>query len=124
MKAMLRLPEKIRVFATALLASGALAVLGCAADWAGSVGAVFGKDNHDGRIFVREAPKDMAAARAGLRVDDELLSVNGKLVTGMSSEDVHAALSGKVGTKVVLRVLREGQPLDVVVERGPRRSTP
>ncbi len=100
-------------------------VIGCAStDWTGSVGAVFGRDNHDGRVFVREAPSDMSAARAGLKLDDELVAIDGRPVRGMSSDEVHAALAGKVGTKVVLRVMRNGATLEVTVERGPLRTGP
>ena len=100
-----------------------LLMAGCAPEWTGSVGAVFGRDNHDGRVFVREAPSDMSAAHAGLRVDDELVAIDGRPVKGMSSDEVHAALAGKVGTKVMLRIVRSGSTIDVPVERGPLRAT-
>src|SRR5690242_9449913 len=45
--------------------------LGCASSWKGSVGAVLGKDNRTGRVFVREVPSGMGAARAGLEEGDE-----------------------------------------------------
>lgn len=122
MKAMLRLPEKLWRWLGAWLAVAVFA-LGCAADWTGSVGAVFGRDNHDGRVFVREAPSDMSAARAGLKLDDEVVAIDGRPVKGMSGDEVHTALAGKVGTKVILRVVRNGATLDVSVERGPLRTT-
>ena len=100
-----------------------LVMAGCAPEWTGSVGAVFGRDNHDGRVFVREAPSDMSAAHAGLRVDDELVAIDGRPVKAMSSDEVHAALAGKVGTKALLRVVRSGSTIDVPVERGPLRAT-
>ena len=62
----------------------------------------------------------MAAAHAGLRVDDEILAIDGKPVKPMTPEDVHRALLGKVGSIVTLNVRRQdGAVLDVRVERGP-----
>jgi C-terminal processing protease CtpA/Prc len=40
----------------------------------------------------------------------------------MSPNDVHSALTGAVGTKVKLTVLRDGQSLTFEVERGPLRG--
>ncbi len=122
MKAMLRLRKNLWRGLGGWLALSLLAA-GCAPEWTGSVGAVFGRDNLDGRVFVREAPSDMSAAHAGLRVEDELVAIDGRAVRGMSSDEVHAALTGKVGTKVILRVVRSGSMIDVPVERGPLRAT-
>lgn len=106
----------------------------CASPWQGSVGAKLGKRNQDGRVFVREVPPDMAAAHAGLQLDDEILAIDGKPVQPMSADEVHAALAGKVGSFVTLSVRRraasspgdwssaEKEPaatLEVRVERGP-----
>jgi S1-C subfamily serine protease len=91
----------------------------CSAGWSGSIGAILGKGNDDGRLFVREAPAGMGAARAGVAVGDELVAIDGKPVARMSPTEVHEALAGKVGTKVKLTVLRGGTTTDVEVERGP-----
>jgi C-terminal processing protease CtpA/Prc len=98
-----------------------LALSGCRSSWAGSVGANFGKDNRDGRLYAREVPADMPAARAGLRVGDEIVTIDGKPVAAMSPDDVDAAFHGKVGSVVVLRVHRHGDEIDVRIERGPLR---
>lgn len=103
-------------------AFAAFCALACAvscATWDGSVGAVFARDNPTGRVFVREAPADMAGAKAGLSVGDELLAIDGRAVTQMSPPDVQHALEGRVGTKVRLTVLRHGSTVDLDVERGP-----
>lgn len=68
---------------------------------------------------MREAPSDMAGAKAGLLVGDELLAIDGESVTKMSPPDVQRALEGRVGTKVRLTVLRHGSTVDLSVERGP-----
>jgi len=61
----------------------------------------------------------MGAAKAGLYVDDELVAVDGKPVAAMSSDQLHNALSGNVGTRVKLQVLRNGVTREFIVERGP-----
>ncbi len=96
---------------------------GCGGEWTGSVGAVFGKDNQSGRVYVREAPSDMPAAQAGVMIDDEVVAIDGKPVRGMSADDVHKALAGKVGTKVRLEVRRGGEVHEVVIERGPLKGS-
>jgi C-terminal processing protease CtpA/Prc len=106
-----------------LLALAVLVGPGCGSSWKGSIGAVLGKDNRTGRVYVRDAPVDMAAARAGLEVDDEVLAIDGKAVLGMSPDEVHQALNGNVGSKVTLTVARgRTAKRDVVVERGPLRG--
>jgi C-terminal processing protease CtpA/Prc len=95
---------------------------GCGSSWKGSVGAVLGKDNRTGRVFVREAPGEMGAARAGIRIDDEIVAIDGVRTEGMTPAEIHDKLAGDVGSKVTLTVRHEGSPpRDVVVERGPLR---
>jgi carboxyl-terminal processing protease len=91
--------------------------------WTGSVGAILGKDNADGRLFVRETPPGMGAARAGLAVGDEVVAIEGKPVSKMTPPEVHEALAGKVGTKVRVTVVRAGVTIEYVVERGPLAGT-
>ena len=84
---------------------------------------MLGKDNRTGRVYVRDAPADMAAARAGLEVDDEVVAIDGKAVLGMSPDEVHQALFGNVGSKVSLSIARQGTPpRRVIIERGPLRG--
>jgi C-terminal processing protease CtpA/Prc len=93
-------------------------VMGCAAA-TGSVGAMLGKDDHNGRLFVREVPPGMAAASAGLRDGDEVISIDDVPVGDMSPGEVHQRLEGKVGTKVVLAISRDGTTQRIEVIRGP-----
>jgi S1-C subfamily serine protease len=95
----------------------------CSTTWTGSVGAVLGKDNANGRLFVRDAPAGMGAARAGLQVGDEVVAIDGRPVATMTPAEVHEALSGKVGTTVRITVIREGVKAERVVERGPLAGT-
>jgi S1-C subfamily serine protease len=106
----------------ALLLVACLFVVGCAPHWSGSIGAVLAQSHRDGRLYVREAPPDMGAAKAGVQPDDEVTAIDGKLVLGMSPNDVHNAVSGAVGTKVRLTVSRDGKEMTFDVERGPLRG--
>lgn len=87
------------------------------------MGAVLAKDNADGRVFVREVPAGMGAARAGIAVGDELVTIEGRPVSKMTPEEVHEALAGKVGTKVTVTILRGGATLELSIERGPLAGT-
>jgi carboxyl-terminal processing protease len=97
-------------------------VMGCGSSWKGSVGAVLGKDNADGRLYVREVPADMAASKAGVKEGDELVAIDGAPVRAMLPDEVHKALAGRVGTRVKLSIHRGGETLDLEVERGPLRE--
>ncbi|HWL85236.1 MAG TPA: PDZ domain-containing protein, partial [Polyangiaceae bacterium] len=116
----LRVPGHRHVQSTAMaLMLWGFLVSACGTTWTGSIGAILAKNNQNGRVFVREVPPEMGAAKAGLFVDDELVAIDGKPVASMASDDLHRALSGKVGTRVRLQILRNGESREVVVERGP-----
>jgi carboxyl-terminal processing protease len=121
MKCSYRPPSNATAWRGRSVAAVVLAI-GCGSSWNGSVGAVLGKDNGDGRVFVREVPSDMAAAKAGVQEGDEVVAVDGALVRTMSPDDVHKALAGRVGTRVRLTVRRAGETMELVVERGPLRG--
>jgi len=97
-------------------------LMAACASWDGSVGAVFARDNPTGRVFVRDAPSDMAGAKAGLLVGDEVVAIDGHAVVQMSPGDLQKGLEGRVGSKVKLQVLRNGQVVELTVERGPFRD--
>ncbi len=101
---------------------GVLSLSGCGSSWKGSIGAVLARDNRDGRVFVREAPPEMAAARAGIRMGDEILAIEGAPIQRMSPDEVHRALSGQVGTRVKISILRAGARSEISVERGPMKE--
>ncbi len=101
-----------------------LATAACGNGWTGSIGAILAKNNQTGRVFVRQVPADMGAARAGLEVDDEILAIDGRPVTAMTSDDLHLALSGQVGSRVRMKISRNGETRDVTVERGPLAAPP
>lgn len=86
----------------------------------GTIGAVLGQST-DGRLYVREVPPDLAAAKAGLKPDDQILLIDGKDVRMLSAKQIHQALVGEVGEKVKLTVLRGEQILRVTLRRTPAR---
>ena len=61
----------------------------------------------------------MTAAYAGLREGDEIVAIDGAPARDLSPQQVHAKLTGRVGTKVTLLVVRDGITRTIVVERGP-----
>lgn len=91
--------------------------------WPGGVGAVLRFRESEGLLVVHAAPPDGAAARAGLRVGDAVVAIDGHPVAGSSQPDVVARLRGEVGTTVTLRVRRDGTERDYPVERAPYRQS-
>ncbi len=114
---------RIRRAFVGMATAALLAGTACGAGWTGSVGAILGKRAEDGRVFVREAPAGMGAARAGLVAGDEVTTIDGRAVDRMTPTEIHEALAGKVGTTVRLTVRRGGVSRDVDVERGPLSGT-
>jgi C-terminal processing protease CtpA/Prc len=102
-----------------LIAGAAAVLLLACASTHGSIGAVLGQDKTDGRVFIRQVPPQMTAARAGVEVGDEVLLIDGQDVRRMSPEAIHQALAGDEGTHVSLTILRHGQIQRIAVERGP-----
>jgi carboxyl-terminal processing protease len=69
----------------------------------------------NGRITIVSPFKDSPAERAGLRPNDQILSVNGESLEGL---DVHQAvmkIRGPKGTKAVLKIMRPGVPEPMTV---------
>lgn len=102
----------------------ALSASACAEHWNGSVGVVLARENQTGRLRVRDAPRELSGARAGLRVGDEIVAIDGHAVDRMEVALVRERLRGEVGSSVRLRIRRAGKLLDVVVERGPLGKDP
>jgi len=59
-----------------------------------------------------------AASKAGLRSDDQILSVDGKLYKGKTIADVAYAIRGPSGKSVQLKVLREDRLLTFDIKRN------
>jgi carboxyl-terminal processing protease len=74
----------------------------------------------DGQYYIREVFPGSPAAAAGLQPFDHIVAVNGEMTTGRSSEDVSAAIRGKAGTTVLVRIERANAGmLEVSVVRRP-----
>jgi len=99
-----------------------LSLLGaCTHPLAGNVGGAMGKKYPpDGRLFVRTVQPGLALANAGVEVDDEILTIDGKDVRPMSQPDVESALRGDTGKTLVLTIAREGQKREVKVVLTPK----
>jgi C-terminal processing protease CtpA/Prc len=100
-----------------LLVAGFAVAPGCAPEL-GTIGAVLGQ-KPDGRLFVRETPAQLAAARQGLAPGDEILLIEGRDVRQMGERELYTALSGDVGTSVNLTVARGEKVMRVRVVRTP-----
>jgi C-terminal processing protease CtpA/Prc len=90
----------------------------------GTIGAMLGRKS-DGRVFVRETPPGLAAAKAGLREGDQILLVDGMDVRTLDEKKLHSVLSGEVGDPVKLTVERGDEVLRLTLVRTrPRREPP
>ena len=78
----------------------------------------------EGGLRVVAPLDDGPADRAGLRSRDRIIAIDGKQLTPADA-DSSAPLRGAAGTKVVLRVVREGtpEPFDVTLVRETIRTT-
>ncbi|MCC6901666.1 MAG: PDZ domain-containing protein [Polyangiaceae bacterium] len=99
----------------------ALALTTACAAPQGTVGAVLAQQS-DGRLLVHEAPKGLAAEKAGLAPGDEILLIDGMDVRRLDDKALHRALSGEVGSSVKLTVLRGEEVLRVTLKRTAARK--
>ena len=65
-------------------------------------------------LVVASVSPEAPAGRAGCKVGDRLLALNGKPLSQLPSYQI-AMLSARAGAKVALRVLRDGKPVDLEV---------
>ncbi|MBI5857293.1 MAG: S41 family peptidase [Sphingobacteriales bacterium] len=65
---------------------------------------------------IPDAPGD----KAGLKIGDKLLEVNGNSLTrkGQSNDSIKALIKGPKGTKAAFKIMRDGQQQSVTVSRG------
>ncbi len=61
-----------------------------------------------GKLVIIAPLEGYAAYEAGIRAGDEIETVDGRSVEGLSVEDLHGLLQGDAGTKVVMTVRRTG----------------
>ena len=107
---------------TALLA-GLLLNLSCHAQGFSGIGAML-KENPDGNCAIGQLMENGPAAKGGLlKAGDVLLSLREEgrdavSLAGLKSGDIAAKIRGADGSKIVLKVKRGDQELDVPVTRG------
>ncbi|WP_079687196.1 S41 family peptidase [Ohtaekwangia koreensis] len=77
----------------------------------GGIGALIGIINK--KTVVTFPYKDFPAYRSGIKVGDEIISVDGKDVQGKSTSDVSALLKGQPKTEIEIKVRRYGQKDDL-----------
>lgn len=77
-------------------------------------GLSFFKDSADA-FKVSAVAAGTPAAEAGLRTDDAIAAVDGKPASQVSGWDLRRSMRAPPGTKVTLSLVRNGQPLSVVV---------
>lgn len=73
----------------------------------------------NGRVTVVSPFKGSPAERAGLRPNDQIISVNGESLEGLDLHEAVTKIRGPKGTKAVLQVIRQGvpEPLTIVCIR-------
>ena len=72
-------------------------------------------------IYVAEPYEGLPADKAGLKIGDRILAVNGESTEGKNNAQVSAAMRGQAGTKVTLSLEREGKTFDVTITRAEIR---
>lgn len=74
----------------------------------------------DGILTVISPIEDTPAWNAGIRAGDKVIAINGESTKGLSLSEAAQKMRGKNGSKVILRVVREGseKPKDIAVARG------
>jgi carboxyl-terminal processing protease len=80
----------------------------------GGIGALIGIVNK--KTVVTHPYENFPAFKSGIRVGDEIISVNGKNVQGKSTSEVSALLKGQAKTEVELRIRRVGLKDDLMLK--------
>jgi carboxyl-terminal processing protease len=80
----------------------------------GGVGAMIGIVNK--KLVVTHPYKTFPAYKSGIRVGDEIISIDGKIVQGKRTSEVSTLLKGQPKTEVEIKVRRYGVKDDIVIK--------
>jgi carboxyl-terminal processing protease len=70
--------------------------------------------------YVTEVFRDSPASAAGVKAGDQITAVDSKTTDGLSLTEIVTSIRGAQGSKVVLSVVRGGQPpVDIQITRAP-----
>ena len=74
-------------------------------------------EERDGVLTITSPLSNSPAEKAGLKPNDEIIAVDGESILGLSSDEMVDHVRGPKGSKVTLRIRRNGTEFDVVVVR-------
>jgi len=86
---------------------------------AGGIGIGFKDTPGERGVKVSGVAPDMPAGKAGISVDDTIISADGVVLEGMDVDQVSAKLRGLAGSSVTLQVQHEGQNRELSLVRMP-----
>lgn len=74
----------------------------------------------NGILTIISPIEDTPAYKAGIKAGDKVVAIDNQSTKGLSLVEASQFLRGKKGTKVVLRIVRDGsdEPLDITIVRG------
>ncbi|MDP3274559.1 MAG: PDZ domain-containing protein [Deltaproteobacteria bacterium] len=90
-----------------------------ATSWSGGIRATLRVRAPASTVWAERVADGGPAARAGLRVGDQVLSLDGVPIESMSEDELRSRVLGDVGSTVTLRIRRDTLERTLVIERGP-----
>ena len=83
----------------------------------GGIGVTVDTNKNNKGIKIVSTMEGQGAELAGIKSDDTITAVDGKPINGMAVEDAIALIRGEIGTNVILTIERDGELIEVIVER-------
>ena len=82
----------------------------------GGIGSLIHQEGN--KIYIAEPYEGLPADKAGVKIGDRILAVNGESTEGKNTQAVSAAMRGQAGTPLTLKLERDGKEFDVTLTRG------